>query len=254
MKSVEFNRLTGQQLDALDDVSLKQLVKVQGNMANKRYQNIKSDPDAAKNAVSKVDRTGGRFSVKNKTHSQLVKEAKRIQNFNKSKTGTVKGAKAVTSATQKAATGQSAKEAQKKTEKGYKKAKVKEAEAKKGKKLSKKERKAIEKKAKEYGKKAAAKVKKQTEKKIKKYRKAKEKEAKKSHGPGYYPDADGKGAGAGADKSDSTSGSPVTKNEVNEEIMKAPESNAMPSSPYELADKMEDGFHQPGDGDLVPFK
>lgn len=96
MKAVEFNNLERQDFIKLTKKELKELVSQQAKQANKRLDRIKSNPLVSHAAVNQVMRSGGRFGVgKAKTHEDLIKEAKRIQGFNKSPTGSVKGAKQV---------------------------------------------------------------------------------------------------------------------------------------------------------------
>lgn len=206
MKAVEFNKLTGKQLEKLDFKELSSLVSAQAKTSNKRLERIRADKTASKDAVRAVNRSGGKFKAKGKNKTQLIREAKRIQNFNKAKTGTVAGARAVTAKRQKQITGQTAteagKEARKKAE-SEAKAEIKRKKGQTGKKtLTKKERE----KVKAAGRKAERQKRKEVEKKVKetvdKFNKARQDKQKKDRGPYYYAEPDGKGAGATGDDVD----------------------------------------------------
>lgn len=150
MKSSDFNKMTARDFIKLPDNELKSLVKSQANVANRRYQNIKSRSDTNKAGVRAVDRSGGRFSVAGKNRGELLVELKRIQNFNKMKTGTVRGAIKSQEKIEKSLTHTTRKQIEKKEAKDIaadlKRQARKEAAA-KGKKLSKKKRKQIERQA-----------------------------------------------------------------------------------------------------------
>lgn len=161
MKSLDFNKLSTQDLQKLDNKQLKKLVSLEGQKSNKRYYRIKSNPELAQNAVNNVNKSGGRFSVKGKnTKAELLIEAKRIQRFNKSKTGSVSGARQSKLKYEKAYKGMTHKEVEKEETKRIvkeEKKKAQEEAKKKGKKLSKKKRKAIERKARKQAKQVAKK-------------------------------------------------------------------------------------------------
>lgn len=194
LKATEFNRLTGVQLNKMSEADLRSIVSQQAKVANKRMKNIKANVNASQQAVASAERSGGAFKVSGKKGKlALVKEAKRIQNFNKAKTGTVKGAIEVKAKSERIATGQSAIEASKEAESNYKrsaKAKLKKS----GKKLTKKRQESINKKAKQVGEKAAEEVRKKTAEKVKSHEKAKEKQARSDRGKDYY-DKNAKGVG-----------------------------------------------------------
>lgn len=178
MKASDFNKMSGNQLARIPTPELKKLVSAQAQTANRRYQNIKSNPRTAKNAVRSVDKSGGRFSVKGKDNTQsLVLEAKRIQRFNKAKTGTVKGAIESKKAYEKAYKGKTAEQVGKEAEKKYKREHMEEARkaaAEKGKKVSKQTRKKIERESKKAGQRAASAYSEEAEQKRKEFDKDRE--------------------------------------------------------------------------------
>lgn len=178
MKSSDFNKMTGRKLNSLPDNELKSLVKSQANIANRRYQNIKSRTDTNKAGVRSVDKSGGRFSVAGKNRAELLVEAKRIQNFNKMKTGTVRGAVESQEKMEKSFRGTTHKEVAKKEAKeiaAERKREARKAAAAKGKKLSKKQRKSIERQARKEAKQKAKKFISDTEDKIKSFDEEQEK-------------------------------------------------------------------------------
>lgn len=79
-------------MDKMDYKQLKTLVTQKGQSANKRFDRISASRNMSHLATNAVKRSGGRFSVAGKNKEQLIIEAKRIQAFNKSSTGTVSGA------------------------------------------------------------------------------------------------------------------------------------------------------------------
>lgn len=134
MRLQEFQKLTGQQLDKMDTASLRRLVSAQGQTLNRRLTNIRYNEDASKIQYHNVMESGGRFTTlshQNKTRhgkpkpmnrKELLYEAKREQQFARSKGSTVSSAKALKVQNQRAGGGQTAKE--------YAKKKKKEAQAK----------------------------------------------------------------------------------------------------------------------------
>lgn len=93
MNMTEFNNLSFQDMNKMDFDTLKKLVSQKGKSANKRLDRISGASGISKSAIREVQSSGGRFSVKGKDKIQLIGEAKRIQTFNRSKSGTVSGAK-----------------------------------------------------------------------------------------------------------------------------------------------------------------
>lgn len=93
MNMTEFNNLSFQDMNKMDFDTLKKLVSQKGKSANKRLDRISGASGVSKSAIREVQSSGGRFSVKGKDKIQLIGEAKRIQTFNRSKSGTVSGAK-----------------------------------------------------------------------------------------------------------------------------------------------------------------
>lgn len=202
MKALEFNELTGQQLAQLDRAQLSKLVSAQAKTANKRYTRIKNDKTSSKDAVKRVEKSGGRFGTKGKTKQQLIKEAKRIQRFNKAKTGTIKGARAVTAERQRQVTGKTAAEKAKEAKEEAKKEIIRERKkAGKSAKLTKKEKAKVE----AAGNRAKRKVEKETKQKVKEFEDARKKKQKKKRGKYYYAESDGKGAGVTGDETESDS-------------------------------------------------
>lgn len=93
MTLAEFENLTVSDLEKLDVKQLKKLVSEQGKKLNKRIKRIESKKETSKIAVNQVKESGGTFGVKGKdTKKELILEAKREQHFQKSQSGTVKGA------------------------------------------------------------------------------------------------------------------------------------------------------------------
>lgn len=202
MKALEFNELTGQQLAKLDTAQLSKLVSAQAKTANKRYTRIKNDKTSSKDAVKRVEKSGGRFGAKGKTKQQLIKEAKRIQRFNKAKTGTIKGARAVTAERQRQVTGKTATEKAKEAKEEAKEEINRERKkAGKSAKLTKKEKAKVE----AAGNRAKRKVEKETKQKVKEFEDARKKKQKKKRGKYYYAESDGKGAGVTGDETESDS-------------------------------------------------
>lgn len=108
MKLSEFEKLTYSDLEKLSTDQLKKLASEQGQKLNKRLDRISSSKETNKSAVRAVKESGGRFGVKGLTvksrggkvvesasRQNYIKEIRRQQNFQKAKTGTVKGAKKV---------------------------------------------------------------------------------------------------------------------------------------------------------------
>lgn len=251
MKELEFNNLTGQQLAKLDQKTLSQLVSQQAKTANKRYTRIKNDKTSSKDAVRSVDRSGGRFGSKGKSKTQLIKEAKRIQRFNKSKTGTVKGARAVTAQRQRQVTGKTGEEAKKKAKEEAKE-EIKRKRKKEGKtaKLTKKEKAKVE----AAGNRARRKVEKETEKKVKEFKEDRKKKQKKKKGKYYYSEDDGHGAGATGEDTESTDSPKEVYNEAQQEKLFRKEEayQKQPKSPFEAVnDRPDEDFTVATD---VPFK
>lgn len=145
MKAVEFNNLTKQDFDTMSFTDLRHLVNLQGKQANKRIARIeKNRGKVSQSAVGVVKRSGGRFKASGKTKTQLIKEAKRIQTFNKSKGGTVAGAHEIAKEAMKANGHDPDKKKKKKKPKSLKKIKkdiqkkTKKIEQEKGKEASEK--------------------------------------------------------------------------------------------------------------------
>lgn len=148
MNANDFNNLTGRDFANMTKKELRALVSAQASSANRRYQNIKARKDTSKEAVAKVDRSGGRFGVNNKaTHKELWAEAKRIQDFNRNPTSNVRGA--VQAAEQFERTSNDGKTI-KETVRDMVAAAKKEAEKAKGRKLSKTQRKNIERQGRKF--------------------------------------------------------------------------------------------------------
>lgn len=158
MNQSEFNNLTGVDFRGMSKKELKSIIQQQAKSANSRYQNIKGRSDTSKEATSKVDRSGGRFSVQGKTtHKALVEEAKRIQNFNREPTSNIRGAVQAAEQIEKTYNeGKSIKQSVREYIKGEKKRVTSE----KGKRLSKKQRERIERVGKKLKKELQEKVKK----------------------------------------------------------------------------------------------
>lgn len=259
MNSADFNNLSSSQLERMSFSDLKKLVSEQGQIANKRFYRIKGNKKAAQHAVNQVSRSGGRFSVRGKnSHASLEREAKRIQLFNKSKTGTVKGAIKVKENAQIRAKGKTAKQAGLEKRKQYEKEEKEKARneaKKKGRKLSKTKRKAIERKAREIGKKAEKEFAEEVDKSFEQFKeKRKEKE---DHDRGAYYNApdDDKGAGTTGDNSDSDQGSPeetddVVETEETEDFMKSGTENN--KTPYKMNNNDDDDFLVPDDSIEIP--
>lgn len=161
MKLSEFEQLTYSDLEKLSTEQLKKLASEQGQKLNKRLDRIASSKATNKSAVRAVRESGGRFGVKGLTvksrsgkvvesasRQNYIKEIRRQQNFQRAKTGTVRGAKKVQKESGKTMTGQTAKEYAKSKSSQYKKeAKEKKIKS-QGHKLTKAQKKAIEKQAK----------------------------------------------------------------------------------------------------------
>lgn len=149
----EFEGLTVSQLKRLDIDQLKKIVSEQGQKLNKRLDRISSSSQTNKSAVREVKKSGGRFGVKgltvkdrkgeinvSVTKKNLISEIKREQNFQKARTGTFRGAKAVQEESGKKILGESKKEYQNRKAKEYREEKKKSISKKKWKKMSKKEK------------------------------------------------------------------------------------------------------------------
>lgn len=91
----EFNELSTTQLMHLTTPELKSLVSQMGGRLNKRISNLKYAMGANKYALEKVQKSGGKFTVKGKSRKELMYEAKREQNFYRMKGSTVSGAKSI---------------------------------------------------------------------------------------------------------------------------------------------------------------
>lgn len=186
MTKATFDKLTERQLEKMDFQDLKAIVAAQSKSANKRVRRIQQNVNASQQAVRNVEESGGMFHVGGKTsRAAMVKEAQRIQRFNRAKTGTVRGAVSVKMEAEKRATGQSSKEAGKKAESDYIKSehkKLKES----GKKLTKKKEASIKNRAKTIREKAETKVRKETEKQVKAWEKSRDNDVRKARGRDYY--------------------------------------------------------------------
>lgn len=154
MKLSTFETLTYKELQSMDVDTLRKLASEQGKKLNKRVSNIMYNKDTSKIAVNDVMSSGGKFGVRkipkgaDNEKSALISEIKREQKFQKSKSGTVKGAKAQKESIQKA-TGKTAREYGKEKAKQYKAEEEKKAKSKsKTGKLTKAQKKSIAKKAK----------------------------------------------------------------------------------------------------------
>lgn len=258
MKSTEFNNMTEKQLEKLSFDDLKKLVSQQGKSANKRYYRIKSDPESAKYATAQVEKSGGSFGVTGKTSkASLLKEAKRIQNFNKAKSGTVSGARALKSEAEKRAVGKSAKQAEKeeskKAQKDYakkEKEKARKEAEETGKKLSKTKRKQIEKEARKVGKEAGKKAKAEVEQKVKKkfaeHQKSKQDNAKHDRGAYYYSD----NIDMSSEETDSKYGSPEDEADPEDDGGFMPTGDS--TSPLSLANKDDSDFREVSSNDILP--
>lgn len=237
MTKNDFQKLSGLDFEKMSKADLSKLVSQQGKTANKRYERIKEDPESAKNAVSAIDRSGGKFSAKGKSKHQLIKEAKRIQGFNKAKTGTIQGARKVHEATQKQVTGKTGRQAQREAE-AEAKQEIKRARKKAGKtdKLNKKELA----KVKAAGRKAKKKVEKDTKSAVKKFEKKKQKQQIKDRGAYYYAKPDGKGAGATGEDTDMSKWMSTTEAYTGDKVQKMMNKEIeyqKNESPLELAGK-----------------
>lgn len=255
MTSKDFNKLSSAKLAKMNFSELKKLVSEQGQQANKRYQRIKGNKKAAQNAVNQVSRSGGRFSVKGKnTHASLEREAKRIQSFNKSKTGTVKGAIEVKEASQIRAKGKTAKQAGLEKRKQYEKEEKEKARneaKKKGKKLSKTKRKAIERKARKIGKEAEKEFAEEVDKSYESFKKKRKEKEDHDRGAYYNAPDDGKGAGTSGNDSDSDQGSPEeTEDVVETEEFMGEDTKGNNQSPYNIND--DDDFLVPDESIEMP--
>ena len=98
----EFNELSTTQLMHLNTPELKSLVSQMGGRLNKRISNLKYAEGANKSAYEKVQESGGKFSVKDKSRKELIYEAKREQSFYRMKGSTVSGAKKIYKSMEKA--------------------------------------------------------------------------------------------------------------------------------------------------------
>ena len=98
----EFNELSTTQLMHLTTPELKSLVSQMGGRLNKRISNLKYAEGANKSAYEKVQESGGKFSVKDKSRKELIYEAKREQSFYRMKGSTVSGAKKIYKSMEKA--------------------------------------------------------------------------------------------------------------------------------------------------------
>lgn len=93
MNMTEFNNLSFADMNKMDFDSLKKLVSQKATSANKRLDRLSQKKGVSKSAVSEVKSSGGRFGVAGKDKTQLIGEVKRIQAFNRAKSGTVAGAR-----------------------------------------------------------------------------------------------------------------------------------------------------------------
>lgn len=93
MNMTEFNNLSFADMDKMDFDSLKKLVSQKATSANKRLDRLSQKSGVSKSAIREVKSSGGRFGVAEKDKIQLIGEAKRIQTFNRAKSGTVAGAR-----------------------------------------------------------------------------------------------------------------------------------------------------------------
>lgn len=91
----DFNELSTTQLMHLSTPELKSLVSTMGSRLNKRLVNLKYAHGANKYSLEKVEKSGGKFSVKGKSRKDLMYEAKREQSFYRMKGSTVSGAKSI---------------------------------------------------------------------------------------------------------------------------------------------------------------
>ena len=133
MKLQDFTQLTGQDLEAMDTDTLRSLVAAQAGTLNRRFINIKYNPDTSKIALKAVQESGGKFTTRSHynttangarkpmTRKELLYEAKREISFAKSKVSTVTSAKKLKEQMQRIGGGQTSKE--------YAKEKAKEARA-----------------------------------------------------------------------------------------------------------------------------
>lgn len=157
----EFEGMTVSQLERLDIDQLKKIASEQGQKLNKRLDRISSSSQTNKSAVREVKKSGGRFgvrglTVKNRkgetnvsaTKKNLISEIKREQNFQRAKTGTFRGAKAVKEESEKKTVGTTSKEYSKKKASDYRKSEKAKIEKKQGHKLTKAQKKRIEKESK----------------------------------------------------------------------------------------------------------
>lgn len=92
MNTLQFLSQSVSDLQAMNLSDLKKSVKQAANALNKRYQNVKYNRNASQRAVKYVERTGGRFSVRGKDKNALIREVKRMQNFNRNKASRVSDA------------------------------------------------------------------------------------------------------------------------------------------------------------------
>lgn len=263
MKSTDFNKMTVRQLENLDFNDLKKLVSAQGQSANRRIRNIRESDKTSKRAVNQVARQqqGGRFSVKGKSRDELLREARQIQNFNKSKSGTVKGATEVKNAYERKALGKTSTEVGKETEKEYRQKKLKEERQKlkeKSKKtgrkykITKRKRQQINRQARKAGLKAEKEARKNVETAYEKFVKQQDASKRVKRGRYYYP----KGSDTSEDLDETRISSPKDgddKSAVQEnEFMEDTKESSDTSSPLNIND--DDFLEVPNGKVKLPFK
>lgn len=245
MKSTDFNKMTERQLEKLDFNDLKKLVSAQGQAANRRIKNIEKSDKTSKRAVNQVKREqkGGRFSVKNKSRDELLREARQIQNFNKSKSGTVKGAVKLKESYEKKALGQTSTEVGKQVEKEERQKrlkeerhKLKEKSKKTGKKykISKTKRKQINRQARKAGLKAEKEVRRKVETAYEKFVKDQDTSKRVRRGKYYYP----KVSDTSDDQDETRMSSPSSSSdgEQVQEFMEDSKESQESTSPFEIDD------------------
>lgn len=92
-KLAERMELSTMDIMKMPEEKIREIVSESGQSLNRRVTNIRYNKEADKRAINKLERTGGRFSVKDKnTKYKLIAEFKREKEFYHSKQGTVKGA------------------------------------------------------------------------------------------------------------------------------------------------------------------
>lgn len=164
MKLEDFAKLTAKELGKMNVTQLRDLAKEQAKKLNKRLSNLRGNKEASHIAYNEAMQSGGKFGVKHikkgteNEKTDLIYEIKRELRFQRSKSGTVRGAKEVKKNIQKA-TGKTAEEYSKE----------------KGREYEKKEKERLKAKNKKH------KLTKAQLKRIKKERAKREKEAKKQY-------------------------------------------------------------------------